>query len=427
MMAADGIRNDNRLGGLGPAMMVAGLIVGLGCLGATLGIDGVSGSAIFWKSYLFAFMAACGICLGALFFVMLQHITKAGWSVTVRRPAEAMAANLQWLWILFVPILVLVWSGHGTILFEWCDTDYMRADHVLAGKMSYLNATFWSIRAIVYLASWALLAAFYRRQSLAQDRDGDVRRTLTMQWWAPIGVIVYAITQTFASIDWIMAIQPKWFSTMFGVYWFTVCCTGFYSSIILLLVFLRATGRGESVFTQEHFHDLGKLLFAFGVVFWAYIGYSQYMLIWYANIPIETAWFIPRQLGAWTYVSWLLIAGHFALPFVMLVTRWTKRWRGSLAMIASWMVLMFLVDIYWLVMPSVPEAALEHATSWDQLATQAAQGTLPLGWNPSVLNLTALLGMLGLVVAGTFLYLGRAALAPTHDPRLPEALAFENF
>ncbi len=427
MMAADGIRNDNRLGGLGPVMVVAGLIVGLGCLGATLGIDGVSGSAIFWKSYLFAFMAACGICLGALFFVMLQHITKAGWSVTVRRPAEAMAANLQWLWILFVPILVLVWSGHGTILFEWCDTDYMRGDHVLAGKMGYLNATFWSIRSIIYLASWALLITFYRRQSLAQDRDGDVCRTLSMQWWAPIGIIVYAITQTFASIDWIMAIQPKWFSTMFGVYWFTVCCTGFYSSIILLLVFLRSTGRGGSVFTQEHFHDLGKLLFAFGVVFWAYIGYSQYMLIWYANIPIETAWFVPRQLGEWTYVSWLLIAGHFALPFVLLVTRWTKRWRGSLAIIATWMVLMFLVDIYWLVMPSVPEAALEHATSWDQLATQATQGTLPLGWNPSVLDLTTLVGMLGLVVAGTFLYLGRAALAPTHDPRLPEALAFENF
>lgn len=427
MMTLDGSRSDLRLGGLGPAVVVLAAVVGIGGAIATLVIDGMACSATFWKSYLLAFMAATGIALGALFFVMLQHVTKASWSVTVRRPAEAIAANLQWLWILFIPILVLVWTGRGAILFEWCDLEYMHSDHVLSGKIGYLNATFWSIRSVVYLASWALLAAFYRRQSLAQDRDGDYRRTMTMEWWAPIGIIVYAITQTFASIDWVMALQPKWFSTMFGVYWFAVCCTGFYASIILLLVFLRSTGRGGDVFTREHFHDLGKLLFAFGVVFWAYIGYSQYMLIWYANIPIETAWFAPRQLGPWTWVSWLLILGHFALPFVLLVTRWTKRWRGTLGLIAAWMVLMFLVDIYWLVMPTVPEAALAHAESWDQLAQLAEQGTLPLGWNPSILNITALVGALGLLVAGTFFFLGRAALSPTHDPRLSDAMAFENY
>ena len=211
-------------------------------------------------------------------------------------------------------ILVLVWTGKGAVLFEWCNVEYMQSDHVLAGKMGYLNATFWSIRAVVYLGVWALLARFYRTQSVAQDSDGDVRRTMRMQWWAPIGIILYAFTQTFAAVDWIMAIQPKWFSTMFGVYWFAVSCTGFFASIIILITVLRGAGYGKAAFTREHFQDLGKLLFAFGVVFWAYIGYSQYMLIWYANIPIETEWFVPRQLGGWFFVSWLLIIGHFALP-----------------------------------------------------------------------------------------------------------------
>lgn len=426
-MALDSSKDGLRLGGFGTTVAAVAGIVGLGGIAATIGLDGVDGSAMFWKSYLLAFMIAVAICLGALFFVMLQHATKSGWSVTVRRPAEAIASNLQWLWILFIPILVLVWTGKGAVLFQWCDTSYMHSDHVLEGKVAYLNTTFWSIRAIVYLAVWALLARFYRSQSVAQDRDGDVRRTLRMQWWAPIGLILYALTQTFASIDWIMAIQPKWFSTMFGVYWFTVSCTGFFAAVIILIVVLRATGHGTQAFTREHVHDLGKLLFAFGVVFWAYIGYSQYMLIWYANIPIETEWFAPRQLGAWTWVSWLLIVGHFALPFLLLLSRWPKRWGGILAMIAIWMLAMFLVDVYWLVMPVVPEAALATATSWDQLQAGVADGSINIGWNPSILNLTAVVGALGLVASGTFFTLGRASLAPTNDPRLPEAAAFELF
>jgi hypothetical protein len=426
-MSHDNSTDGLRLGRIGSTVVGVGGVVGLAGIAATIGLDGIAGSALFWKSYLFAYMVAVAICLGALFFVMLQHATKSGWSVTVRRPAEAIAANLQWLWILFVPILVLVWTGKGAVLFQWCDTSYMHSDHLLEGKTAYLNATFWSIRAIIYLAVWALLARFFRGQSVAQDRDGDFRRTLRMQWWAPIGIILYALTQTFASIDWIMAIQPKWFSTMFGVYWFTVSCTGCFASLIVLIVVLRATGHGVNTFTREHVHDLGKLLFAFGVVFWAYIGYSQYMLIWYANIPIETEWFAPRQLGAWTWVSWLLIVGHFALPFLLLLSRWPKRFSGSLVTIALWMLCMFIVDVYWLVMPMVPEAALATATSWDQLQSGVAAGTIDIGWNPTILNLTALIGSLGLVVCGTFWTLGRASLAPTNDPRLSEAAAFEQF
>jgi len=427
MMTLDSSKDGLRIGSLSTTGMAIGGILGLGGIAATVGLDGMGGSATFWKSYLLGFMAAVAICLGALFFVMLQHITKAGWSVTVRRPAEAIAGNLQWLWILFLPILVLVWTGKGAVLFEWCDTPYMHADHVLEGKMGYLNVTFWSIRAVVYLAVWALLARFYRSQSLAQDQDGDYRRTLRMQWWAPIGIIFYAFTQTFASIDWIMALQPKWFSTMFGVYWFTVSCTGFFASIIILIVLLRALGHGKEAFTREHIHDLGKLLFAFGVVFWAYIGYSQYMLIWYANIPIETEWFVPRQLGNWTFVSWLLILGHFALPFLLLLSRWPKRWSGMLVLIAIWMLAMFVVDVYWLIMPMVPEAALATATSWEQLQSGVADGTIDIGWHPSMLNLTAVIGSIGLVVCGTFFALGRASIAPTNDPRLAEAMAHELF
>jgi hypothetical protein len=423
------VTNDHiRLSGAafkaGPILIVIGVV--LLALSVLIGFGDGEVATTFWKSYLVGWMAATGLQLGALFFILLQHLTRAGWSVSTRRLAEGIARNFNWTWILFLPIIILVMSGKGELLYQWGNQELMQHDHMLQAKAGYLSPTFWSIRAMFFLLVWAILGTLYFRWSTLQDQDGDVKWTHKMQKWAPIGMILYAMTQSFAAIDWMMTMQPKWFSTMFPVYFFAATLAGFFAFIILLARFLQRTGHVRRSITVEHYHDLGKLLFAFGIVFWAYIAFSQYMLIWYANIPVETSWYMTRQLGGWAPVSLLLLFGHFALPFVLMISRWTKRWRGTLPIIAGWMLLMFFVDMYWLVMPVVPETALAEATSYVQLSQWVASGEVSVGFGLHILNVTCLVGMVSLLCGGTLLNLRSCNLIAIADPRLYEALEFEN-
>lgn len=424
MKRIDLSRDTLTLGSFGGKVFVLSGVLGLAGLGVSFGLKSIAGNDAFMKSWLFAFLAVLAICLGALFFTILQHLVKAGWSVAVRRLSEGIAANLIWIWVLFIPIFVLMVSGNGGHLFPWAAPEAAH-DHLLHEKSSYLNITFWWIRAVVFFAVWALLSRFYFGLSRRQDASGDYKATNTMQWFAPLAMILYALTQTFASYDWIMSLEPKWFSTMFGVYYFAVSVTGFFSAILLLIFFLQKSGRLQEAITREHYHDLGKLLFGFGVVFWAYIGYSQYMLIWYANIPIETSWFFPRQIGPWYWVSLILIFGHFVLPFLLLVSRWPKRFKGSIAIIAGWMLIIFCVDVYWLVIPVVPESALAGAETYDQLVEAVTPASL--GWQLNAVDFLLPASMLSLLLSGTMFNLRRCSLVPTSDPRLEESLSFENF
>jgi len=423
------VTNDNiRLGGVaakaGPTLAILGfVIIGLSML---LGLGQGDEPSTFWKSYLVGWMIAIGFPLGALFFVLLQHLTRSGWSITTRRLAEGIAKNLSWMWILFIPVLYLVLKGDGADLYQWGDRELMQHDHLLHGKSGFLSPAFWSIRTGFFLLVWAVLGILYFRWSTNQDRDGDVSWTHKMQKWAPIAMILYAFTQSYASIDWIMTLQPKWFSTMFPVYYFASTMAGFFAFIILFARFLQGTGHIKRSITVEHYHDLGKWLFGLGVVFWAYIAFSQYMLIWYANLPVETGWYITRQLGGWASISLLLLFGHFAIPFILLISRWTKRWRCTLPIIAVWMVLMFCVDVYWLVMPVIPEEAIAEASSYSQLAEQVALGNVSVGYGWNILNFTCVLGMLLLVCGGTLMNLRKSNLVAIADPRLGEALHFEN-
>jgi len=403
------------------------LLAGIGA--ALLGISAALGSGewtTFWKSYLFGWMVAVGIALGAMFFILLQHMTRSGWSISVRRLAEGIAKNLKWMWILFVPIIVLVLKGNGDLLYQWGNVELMQNDHLLQKKATYLSPTFWSARAIFYLLVWAAMASLYFRWSTAQDSDGDVKWTHKMQKWAPLCMILYAFTQSYAAIDWMMTLQPKWFSTMFPVYFWASTMAGFFAAIILLARYLQSTGHVQKSITTEHYHDLGKWLFALGVVFWAYIAFSQYMLIWYANLPVETAWYITRQMGGWASISLLLLFGHFLFPFLLLITRWTKRWRATLPVIAAWMVLMYFVDIYWLVFPVIPEAAIAEATSYNELAGLIASGEVSVGYGFTLVNFTCLFGMFALLCGGTLINLHSCNLVASADPRLDEALHFEN-
>jgi len=416
-----------RLGPLaGKIMTIAGLI-GLAGLLLSVLLAFSAGWEHFFRAYLTAFMFVISIALGGLFFTFVQHATRAGWSVVIRRIAEAFAGNLLWLWILFLPILALVVVGRGGLLYDWMDSAHAAGDELYAHKRPYLNETFWVIRAVVYLAVWAGAGWFFLRNSVAQDDSGDVNLTHRMQRWAPLAAILYAVTQTFAVIDWVMALEAHWFSTMFGVYFFAASCCGFFSVQILVAYFLQRNGKVQEEITLEHYQDMGKQLFAFGIVFWAYIAYSQYMLIWYGNIPEETGWYMARQLGGWGGVSILLLVAHFFIPFLLLVTKHTKRIRGLLALIALAMLLLHFVDVYWLVMPHVPAEAIAASTTYGQVARQVAAGGGELvGYHPHLMDLTCLIGLVGLLAAGTAHRLRRCALIPLGDPRLGESLAFEN-
>jgi hypothetical protein len=412
--------SGERLAPRGRAIMVAGVALVL------TGV-GLAGGGAGTKAWLHAWIFATSISLGALFFVIIQHLTRAGWSVVVRRIAEALAWNLSWLWLGFLPIAGLWWTGKLDTLFPWANLEHLRQvapdeAALVAKKAAFLNPGFFMIRAAVYLVVWALLARFFVGQSAAQDSDHSVARSQTMSKWAGPAAILFGLTTTFAAFDWIMSLNPAWFSTMFGVYFFAACAAGGFSAIAFTGLRLQQRGLLRDVITPEHYQDLGKLLFGFGVVFWAYIAFSQYMLIWYGNVPEETTWFLARQVGQWRIVSAALLFGHFVIPFLFLISRWTKRWRGTLLFGVSWMLVFHWVDLAYLIHPVIPHDIGSFA-SYDAL--QAAYAGEKSGLlQPGLLALS--IGFLFLLMGGTLSRLARTGLLCKGDPRLAESLRFEN-
>lgn len=367
-------------------------------LGGSLALGAAVGWDRFLQAYLVNYAFVLSLSLGALFFVLIQHVTGATWSVVVRRLAEAIAANLPWLGLLALPILFGLRS-----LYPWSDPAHAAHDPLLAAKAPYLNATFFTVRLAIYFLVWTWLALHYFRHSVAQDATGELRHTHAMQRLSGPGLVLFAVTVSFASFDLLMSLNPHWFSTIFGVYFFAGSALGSFALLALWARMLQARGLLTRAITREHYHDLGKLVFAF-IVFWAYIAFSQYMLIWYANIPEETTWYLARQTGSWTAVTVLLLFGHFFLPFLALISRTPKRRSLLLLPGALWVLLMHWVDLYWLVMPGF------------------SPGRLPL----HLLDLTLFIGFAGLTMALVLWRLRRRSIVPERDPRLAASLEFEN-
>ena len=387
---------------------------GLTVLLVGLGIVGVGAACYFgwrqgdgWRHFLHAYLTTycflLSLSLGGLFFVALQHATRAGWSVSVRRVAEVVGANQPCLALLFLPILVPVLLG-SSALYSWNDSQIVAASEVLRHKAAYLDAEFFAVRAVFYFAVWGWLGRYFLSRSVAQDVSGDPELTRKMERMSAPALLLLALTLTFASFDWLMSLEPAWFSTIFGVYFFSGAAVGFLAAVILLLLFLQAAGRLSASVTIEHYHDLGKMLFGF-VVFWGYIAFSQYLLIWYANIPEETTWYLPRQTGVWRSVSLVLLLANLLIPFFGLLSRAAKRNRLVLGFWAVWLLAAHWIDMYYLVMPSLGLARL------------------PLG----PIEIGLLVGMGSLYLAGLLLTAGQRSLVPLADPRLEEALTFENF
>jgi hypothetical protein len=401
---------DNiRLGAAGQALFTKA--AGLGALGLALavGLGSAEGDGFqrFSLSYVAAFMWVLTLGLGALFWVILQNLVNAHWSIVLRRVGELIAAQAPLLAVLSLPIVVPIFMGHSSI-YIWSDHAAVEASHLLHKKAAYLNPGSFLIRFVVYFGFWTLLSRYYLKSSLAQDASKDPAAIVgKMRAVAGPAMIGFALTMTFCAIDLLMSLDPLWFSTIFGVYYLASCVLGNNSFVALTAMWLHKRGVLTKSVTTEHFHDLGKMMFAF-TIFWAYVGFSQFMLIWYANIPEETGWFKERFEGGWTsgwgMLSAVLLFGHFVIPFFGLLSRHIKRRRPTLAFWAVWQLTMIYLDMYWLVMPSFKPGSPPFA----------------------LIDLACLLGVFGVFVAGIAMRAKNLNLMPTNDPRLPKSLAFEN-
>ena len=352
----------------------------------------------FFFSWLVAFLFFLSLALGALFFVLIQYATQGGWGIVLRRIGETVFAMLPVMAALFLPVVLGLRA-----LYSWTLPEAAAHDPLLQWKAPYLNVPFFLIRAAFYFVIWSLIALFYYRGSRGQDATGDPAVSARLRSLAGPALIVLALTQSFAAVDWIMSLTPHWYSTIFGVYFFAGSFVGFIALLSVVTVAMRRARLLDTVISAEHLHDVGKFLFAF-TAFWAYIGFSQFFLMWYANLPEETIWFKARMEGSWLTVSLLLMAGHFLAPFFYLMGRAVKRNGATLAAGGTWLLAMHFLDLYWQVMPTL------H----------------PEGVRLSALDAAAFATVGGCVVAAAGWLLRRQALVPLRDPRLAESLAFEN-
>jgi hypothetical protein len=353
--------------------------------------------AQFAFSYLFAFTFFLTICMGGLFWVLVHHAVDAEWSVVVRRQLENIASLLPVMGLLFVPLVFV-----APQLWQWMRPENAH-DPLLLEKLPYLTPAFFWGRAAFYFFFFTVAAVWLRANSMLQDKDGAPRYTVFNRRITFASLPLFAVCLTFAAIDWLMGLDYHWFSTMWGVYIFAGTALSSLCVLVLLITALRGAGYFRNIISVEHYHIIGKLMFAF-TVFWAYIGFSQYMLIWYANIPEETIYFLRRNTESWQILSTALVVGHFFVPFLLLLPNPGKRKPAFLCGVAVWILLMHLLDIYVVVLPALHKAGV--AVSWMDFACLAA---------------------VGCTLAAVFLKrLGDAPLWPLRDPRLPNSIALKN-
>jgi hypothetical protein len=374
-------------------------------IAAPVGLMGIIGTLLVpaeghanYFAYLTAFLFFLSIALGSLFFCMIFFLTRSGWNVAVRRIAEASMVTLPVFALLFIP--VLLGMEH---IYHWMDPHALATDPILQAKAPYLNTPFFLGRAAFYFLVWSGLAFLFRSNSVKQDTTGDEKPTYRLQALAAPGIALGALTLTFAAFDWNMSIDYHWFSTMYGVIFFAGGFMGNFAVLILMIVAFRSNGFFKDYVTVEHQHGAGKMMFGM-TCFWAYVSFSQFVLIWYANIPEETIWFQHRWDGSWKVVSMFLLLGHFVVPFFFFMSAHMKRNKTTATIAALWMLGMHYVDMYWMVMPNV-----YHGDAHFGLA-----------------EILSFVGVGGVFVAAFTFMLGRAPLIPVKDPRLPESLAFQN-
>jgi hypothetical protein len=355
----------------------------------------------FFRGYLFGYVFFAGLSLGCVAIVALHYLTGGAWGIPIRRPLESGTRTLPLVAILFLPIALGM--KH---LYPWSRPEVVAHDRLLQAKHAYLNVPFFLGRAAVYFAVWIGLAYFLNRWSLEQDRQESREISRRLQLLSAAGLVAYGLTVTFASIDWVMSLEPHWFSTMYGVLYIAGQALNALAFVTAALVLMAGQKPFSDFVRPSHYHDLGKLMLAF-VMFWSYVAFSQYLIIWAGNLPEEIPWYLRRLNGGWGWIGVALIALHFTLPFLLLLPEGANRNPRILASVAGLVVLMRFVDVYWLVRPAFTQAA----------APSSAR--LQLHW----LDLAAPIGIGGVWLAVYLWQLKQRPLLPVNDPEFQEALA----
>lgn len=391
------------------------LMIGLGGILVTLVGLAVSGGLVVATSWLIACVFWIGIALGMLFLVMIHHIFDAGWSTVIRRQFEHGLSAFKWLALLFLPLVVLALVKPG---FQW---GWMSPDTLVHGtrvgddilylkKAAFLNTGMFVGGSALCFAIWIGLSAVFRRNSFRQDADGDIKWTFSSRKWSAGGLALGAFTLTAAIIFWVKSLQYHWFSTMYGVWFFAGCMRAALSIGVIIMVWLWYRGPYKGVLNNNHLHSIGQLMLAF-TVFWAYVTFSQYFLIWNANVPEETFWYNIREEGQWLWVGMLLLFGHFFLPFLLLLQYPLKLSKKWIPWVAAWILFIFYVDLCYNVMPAYED---HHHHGAPQPFLSLAQ----------LWNLTALVGVGGVCVWAYLRSYGTTKLIPIRDPRIVESLTY---
>ena len=369
------------------------LLVGIAAL-AVAGAGAIFSPDQFFRSYLWSYIFFVGVTLGCVAFAMLQHLTGGAWGAVIVRLCESAARTLPLLAVLFVPVAVGI-----PRLYIWSHPEAVAADEALRHKSVYLNTPFFLARTAFYFAGWCLLAYLLNKWSAWQDAGRGAAAERRLRVVSSAGLLFYGYSVTFMCVDWVMSLDPHWFSTIFGMLFIVGQGLSALAFLITVLVILSHRRPFAGVLQASHIHDIGKLLLAF-VMLWAYLSFSQFLIIWSGNLPEEIPWYLERLRGGWQYICLGLVFLHFTLPFALLLSRDLKRNYRLLTSVAVLILAMRFVDLYWLVAPDFRKG----------------------GFGASWMDLVIPVGLGGVWLAAFAWQLPRRPLLPLHDPNLERAL-----
>lgn len=373
---------------------IGALLLGIGVVIIAVSFVVDKDRAMF--NYLMMYMFLLSIGLGSLALVALEYLVGATWSTPFRRVSEFLASVLPLLIILVIPIF---FGMHD--LYHWTHHEAVEHDKILQAKEPYLNLGFFTIRVAATLLIWILFFFLFTKNSQKQDLSGDPALTRRNIILSTVFAPLFMVTITVAAIDFMMSLEPHWYSTIYGVYYFAGSLLASLAAFTLINILLKEKGYLNPRISNSHFYSMGALMFAFNI-FWGYIGFSQFVLIWYADLPEETIWYIQRWTGSWKYVSIALLVVHFVIPFLVLLPRAVKTNLQKLKFMAIWMLFAHMLDLYWLIMPTYSRS-------------EAVLGWMEIGFP---------LAAIGLLMLVFKFRANKVNLVPVKDPKLESGLNF---
>jgi|JI10StandDraft_1071094.scaffolds.fasta_scaffold01328_8 hypothetical protein len=432
MSATKSLHPDEKLKAnkLGSRLFAIGGAAGALLLALSVVLGGAIDQGFAWQRFFYAYLVAwgfvCSIAVGSLFFILSHHLVRGKWGIVLRRVAEFITGSLPLLFLLGLGFIIPVLAGYKH-LYYWSEPGLHDASHPLYhhmhNKLGWFDPFFFAGRYVLYFAIYIGLARWFAGKSKAADdldEAGAAALAEKMRVWSGIATLVFSITTVFFAFDLFMSLSPTWFSTIYSVNWFAGAMLATYCTLALFTRAIQRSGRITHSVTVEHYHDIGKYMFGW-TFFWIYTAFSQFMLQWYGNMPEETVFYNYRMFSQWEWVSWALLFGHWAFPYLALVTRWTKRILPLLMFFAVWQLVFHYVDLFWNVMPN------------QQWLVEGKLVLGPLQGDPALhkvhfhpVDVTLLFAMIALFLAGV----GRSMkgnLLPVKDPKLGESLAFENY